>query len=163
MNLIDYVVIVIVALSVLLGVKRGLLREILAFASWVVAISSAYFFAAKLDYLMPLDISNESLRWLVNFAFIFFIAMVLMSLVAMLLSKLLSSAGLSVEDRLLGAIFGLLRGGVILSILVLMVGATALPKHVLWQSSLFHSVLEQGALLVRDCLPPELARHINYG
>jgi membrane protein required for colicin V production len=86
-----------------------------------------------------------------------------MSLVAVAVSQLVKSAGLSVEDRVLGAIFGVVRGVAVVVVLTLVAGATALPKQPVWREAALRPLLELVASGVKGWLPPALAQHIKYG
>lgn len=163
MTLLDYVVIAIIGFSVLLSLMRGLVREILALAAWIIAFVAAWLFAGQLAAWMPMEIPGEELRWLAGFATVFFLVLLAMSLVAMALSQLVKSAGLSVEDRVLGAFFGLARGTAVVMVLVLVAGMTSLPRQPVWREAALRPVLERIALGIRDWLPPAIGRHISYG
>lgn len=163
MNLLDYAMLAILGFSILLSVIRGLVREVLALAAWAIAFVVAYMFGTELAALMPEEIPSGELRWLAGFATLFFLVLLTMSLVALALSQLVKSAGLSVEDRILGAVFGLARGVAVVMILVLMVGATSLPRQPVWREAALSPLLERIALGIRDWLPPAIAQHIKYG
>jgi membrane protein required for colicin V production len=163
MTLIDYVVLAIVGFSVLLSVLRGFVRELLALAAWVVAFIVARLFGGDLAAIMPPEIPGEELRWLAGFATLFLSVLLVMSLIAVAASQLIKSAGLSVEDRLLGAVFGLVRGAAVVLVLALLAGATALPRQPVWREAALRPLLELVALGVKGWLPPALAQHIKYG
>ncbi len=163
MTLLDYAVLAIIGFSVLLSVIRGLVREVLALAAWAIAFVVAYMFGSQLAALMPAEIPGEELRWLAGFATLFFLVLLAMSLIAIAVSQLVKSAGLSVEDRILGVVFGLARGAAVVIILVLLAGATSLPQQPVWREAALRPLLERAALGVRDWLPPALGQHIKYG
>jgi membrane protein required for colicin V production len=163
MTLIDHAVLAIVGFSVLLSVLRGLVREVLALAAWVLAFIVARLFGGDLAALMPPEIPGEEMRWLAGFITLFVAVLLAMSLVAVGVSQLVKSAGLSVEDRLLGAVFGLSRGALVVTVLALVAGATALPRQPVWRDAALRPLLEIVALGVKGWLPPALAQHIKYG
>lgn len=162
MTLLDYAVLTIIGFSVLLGVMRGLVREVLALSAWAVAFVVAWLFGGQLAAIMPAEIPSEELRQLAGFAVLFFLVLLAMSLVAMAVSQMVKSAGLSVEDRLLGAVFGLVRGIAAVTILVLLAGATALPSQPFWREAALRPVLERVAIVVKGWLPLEVSQHIRY-
>lgn len=162
MTLLDYAVLTIIGFSVLLSVMRGLVREVLALAAWAVAFVVAWLFGSELAAIMPAEIPSEELRQLAGFAVLFFVVLLAMSLVAMAVSQMVKSAGLSVEDRLLGAVFGLVRGVAVVTILVLLAGATALPSQPFWREAALRPVLERVAIVVKSWLPPAVNQHIRY-
>lgn len=163
MTLLDYAVLAIIGFSILLSVIRGLVREVVALAAWAIAFVVAYLFGGQLAALMPVEIPGEELRWLAGFATLFFLVLLVMSLVAIALSQLVKSAGLSVEDRVLGAVFGLVRGLTLVMMLVLIAGATPLPQQPVWREAMLRPLLERIALGIKGWLPPALGQHIKYG
>ncbi len=163
MTLLDYAVFAIVGFSVLLSVIRGLVREVFALAAWAIAFVVAWFFGSELATLMPEEIPSLELRLLAGFATVFFLVLLAMSLVAIAASQLVKSAGLSVEDRMLGAMFGLARGLLVVMALVLAAGATSLPAEPVWREAALRPLLERAALGIRDWLPPAIGQHIKYG
>lgn len=162
MTVFDYAVLLIVGLSILLSVIRGLVREVLALLAWVVAFVAANLLGGSLAKLAPDAIPTEELRLLAGFVAVFFVALLLMSLVAMGVSKLVKRAGLGVEDRMLGGLFGLLRGLLVVMVLVLLAGLTALPKQRAWRDAVLSRPLEAFAVQVRQWLPSELSKRIKY-
>lgn len=162
MTLLDYAVLAIIGFSVLLSVIRGLVREVLALAAWAIAFVVAWMFGGQLAAIMPAEIPSEELRLLAGFAAVFFIVLLAMSLVAMGVSQLIKSAGLSAEDRMLGALFGLARGITVVMFLVLLAGTTALPAQPVWRDAVLRPALERGAIVVKSWLPFALSQHIRY-
>jgi membrane protein required for colicin V production len=162
MTVFDYSVILILGLSVMLSIIRGAVREVLSLAAWVLAFWAAQTYTVDIAELLPQNISNQSLRLMTGFALVFLTVLVVMSLVAILCSKLVKASGLSVADRSLGAVFGLARGLLMVLILVLLGGLTSLPKQPMWKNALFSPQLERVAASVKIWLPENLSKHINY-
>ena len=162
MTVFDYAVLVTVGLSILLSVIRGLVREVLALLAWVVAFVVANLFGAKLGALMPAGMPSEELRMLAGFAGVFFVVLLVMSLAAIAVSGIVKSAGLGVEDRVLGSMFGFARGMFIVMVLVLAAGLTAVPKEPAWRNAMLSPPLEALAMSITGWLPGEVAKHISY-
>ena len=76
--------------------------------------------------------------------------------------KLIEKTGLSGTDRMLGVVFGALRGVVVVGILVLLAGFTAVPKDPWWDQSMLLKHFESMAVELRGFLPPTIAENINY-
>lgn len=119
MAVIDIIILCIVAISALIGVFRGLIKEALSLASWFAAIVAGTLFSAQLADLIENLINNASLRRIAAFAILFIGVIFAGSLISNLVSKLTQAAGLKGVDRTLGAIFGVLRGVIIMLIIVL--------------------------------------------
>ncbi len=146
----------------MLSIIRGAVREVLSLAAWVLAFWVAQTYTVEFAALLPETLSNPSLRLMTGFALVFLTVLVVMSLVAILCSKLVKASGLSVADRSLGVVFGLARGFLMVLILVLLGGLTSLPKQPMWKDALFSSQLERVATYVKTWLPEGLSKRINY-
>jgi membrane protein required for colicin V production len=157
----DYGVLAIVAFSVLLSLVHGLVRELLALVSWVLAFFVARAFAADLAPWLT-AVSNTSARVMLAFIAIFLVVLVGMTLLAILFTSVVKSAGLGGINRLLGAVFGLVRGLAVVTLAVLFAGLTSLPAQPAWRQALFSAPLEAVAQMVKVWLPYELAQHIHY-
>ncbi len=162
MTFLDYGVLVIIGFSVILSVIRGLVREVLALAAWALAFLAAWLFGGQVAVLMPAEISVTEFRELSGFAATFLAVLLAMSLISMAISQVIKSSGLSAEDRMLGAVFGLLRGYAIVMVLVLLAGTTALPEQPFWRSAVLRPLLERTAYVVKSWMPVEISRHIKY-
>lgn len=158
----DYVVLGIVGLSVLLSIMRGFVREILALASWVIAFIVARLYATDLIPLLPEAIPNDALKMLAAFLMVFLTTLLLCSLLAIALSQLFKKAGLGFLDRGLGAVFGALRGVLVVCLLVLLAGFTALPKEPLWRNAMFAAPLEALVVMLLPWMPDDIAKHVKY-
>jgi membrane protein required for colicin V production len=85
-----------------------------------------------------------------------------MSLLAMFASKLVKSVGLGLEDRVLGGVFGLARGMLVVLVLVLLAGLTSLPRQPVWREAALSKPLESFAGRVKLWLPGGLSQRITY-
>jgi membrane protein required for colicin V production len=162
MTLFDIAVLVVVGLSVLLSVIRGLVREVLALSAWVVAFLAANLLAGEVVPWLPDAIESEAGRLLAGFVCVFVVALIVMSVLAILVSKLVKSAGLGPEDRLLGGVFGLARGVLVVMIIVLLAGLTSLPRQAVWRNAVLSDPLVSLAGQVKSWLPADLAQRIKY-
>jgi membrane protein required for colicin V production len=162
MTLFDYTVLTIVSASVVLSVMRGFTRELLALLAWVAAFVAATTASGTVAGWLANSISDESLRALTAFVVVFIGTLLLVSVAGLLLSRAVRSAGLGVEDRLLGAIFGLARGLLIVMVGVLLAGLTPLPKQPAWVNAMLSPPLEALAGALKPWLPQVFSRNISY-
>ena len=162
MTLFDLGMVVIVGLSVLLSLIRGLVREVLALASWIVAFLASNLLAGEAAQWMPDAIPTEELRLLAGFLSVFLAVLLAMSVLAIVASKLVKSAGLGLEDRLLGVVFGLARGLLFVMVIVLLAGLTSLPRQAVWRNAILSDPLVAFAAMIKAWLPAELAQRITY-
>ena len=162
MTVFDYAVLAILAFSILISVIRGLTREVLALAAWAVGFIVASLFAADIAALLGPQVPDERVRLLVAFAGMFVAVLLAMSLLAMLVSRLVKGAGLGLEDRLLGGVFGLARGMLIVTVLVLAAGLTALPRQPEWRDAVLSGPFQSLAGDIKSWLPARFAQRITY-
>ncbi len=162
MTVFDYVVLVIMGLSVLLSILRGFVREALALVSWLVAFFVAKLYTLELAPLLPQSIPSQSLRILAAFLILFLATLLICSLLAIALSAVFKRVGLGWMDRSLGALFGLARGIVIVGVLVLLGGLTTLPKDVRWRNAMFSAPLEAMVISLLPWFPTDIAKHVKY-
>jgi membrane protein required for colicin V production len=157
----DYTVIAIVGLSVLLAAFRGVVREITALAGWVAALILSGLFAQELAQWLPASLSHI-LRAVIAYIVIFLTVLLLSGVIGLLLAKLFHAAGLGVTDRAVGALFGFLRGAVIVFVGVMFAGLTSLPKEPFWREAALSGPVETAVLAVKPALPKDLAQRIRY-
>ena len=162
MTLFDYAVLTIIGVSVLLSVIRGFVREVLALASWVIAFFTASLLSGKVADWMAGTITNDVGRMLVAFGAVFLATLLGMSLIALAFSGLVRRAGLGMEDRLLGGVFGFARGMLIVLALVLLGGLTAAPRQPVWHEALLSPMLEAIAGKVKPWLPQIWSSNLSY-
>jgi membrane protein required for colicin V production len=162
-NYLDIGIAVLVLISAIIGFVRGFVREALSLTTWVAAIVLAFFFADKLATMLPFNIANDLVRLGVSFLLIFIGVLVLGSLLNFLLAKAISAIGLGGVDRILGGAFGVLRGGLIVTLIVLIMGMglTKITESELWQSSKLLPKFEEAAAWVKEMIPPDLAEKIK--
>ena len=162
MNWADYLIVIIVALSMLIGLWRGLLREVISLATWIAAFAIAFLFAEKgATYLAPY-IDTPSFRLAAAFGGLFLVTLLLGGLVGILASHLVDYTGLTGTDRMLGMVFGFARGSAVIVLLVLAAGVTPLPRDPWWQQSQLLDHFQPVALWLRDLMPPELAQYFRF-
>jgi len=161
MSSLDLIAFGIFAFSAVLGLMRGLTREVLSLLSWFAAFYAAKSFAPMLAPWIP-GLDAPALSHAAALVVIFVAVLIAASLLAAAIGGLVKVAGMGPYDSLLGGLFGAARGIFFLLMLTLLAGLTALPKTPAWQASLIHGHLEQAAVKLKPWLPAELAALIQY-
>jgi membrane protein required for colicin V production len=128
MNLVDLLVLAIVGISALLGLSRGLVRELLGLGSWVLAGYGAYRFGPAAMPMLREAIGNPDIADPAAYAIVFVLLLVVLSLLANLVGRAVEVSALGGLDRTLGLVFGILRGAVVL-ILAYIPLATIFPPE----------------------------------
>ena len=159
MNWADFTIIGIVALSALISVIRGFIKEALSMLAWVAAFAVAMLFYERVaNNILNEVITTPSLRYLAAWAGLFVLVLLAASLVNYLIGKMVEATGLSGTDRLLGSLFGIARGMIIVMAILVMLPSVLPVKEDLWwhQSVLipeflrFEDWARETAVLVSD-------------
>ncbi|MDD7569981.1 MAG: CvpA family protein [[Actinobacillus] rossii] len=133
--MIDYIIIAIIAFSIIVSLLRGFVREVMSLASWVVAFIVASQFYPYLANLLT-QIESEYVRNGVAIAILFVLTLIVGAIVNYVISQLVDKTGLSGTDRVLGACFGFLRGVLIVAALLFFVDTfTNFNQNEMWTTS----------------------------
>jgi membrane protein required for colicin V production len=162
MTWLDYAVAGVLALSVLAGAWRGLVREVVSILGWVIAFLAANLLAGPLGPEMPQAIPSPELRVAAAYVAVFLASLLATSLVGLLLSAAVKAVGLGGMDRLLGAGFGVARGVLVLLAAAVLAGLTSAPKQPYWSASASGPALAAAAEVIRPLLPQTLAERLRY-
>lgn len=156
----DWVFLAVLLLSVLIGAWRGLVYEVLSLAGWVLAFFVAQHFAPVIAPRLPMGDASEVLRYAAAFALLFVVSVFIASLLIWLVSKLFQIAGLRPADRALGAVFGLMRGVVVLLAVVVVVAMTSFKSDPMWTGSTAVTWATATVKGLRPVLPRELVQYL---
>ncbi|MGB2816951.1 MAG: CvpA family protein [Burkholderiaceae bacterium] len=152
----DWIIAAVVLVSVLVGLLRGVMREIVSLAGWALGLVLAFFFAEQLG--ATLTIEPALLRTAIGALLILAGVLVLAALLGAMLRALLAAARLTALDRLLGGVFGFARAALVLGVAVLLASGTPVPKAGWWKESLLLPWLEAGVAFATPLLPESIAR-----
>lgn len=162
MTVFDYVVIAVVAISLLLGLWRGVIGEVIALLAWGLGLFAAFQYGETVAVTVFTGIGDPALRLAAACVSLFVAVLVAMALIRMLIGKMVKALGLTLSDRLLGMVFGLARGALISLVLVALGGMTAAPTHPWWQLSMLAAPLETAVMAIKPMLPDDLAKRIRF-
>lgn len=154
LSLLDYVVLGVLVISLLIGIFRGFIREILSLVSWGVAVWTGFHFSPQFaQYFSPM-ITSPQLQQIAAGIALFILVLLLMSFLAYLLNKVFSAGKISGPDRTLGALFGLARAVVIIAVVGFLIQSMGMTTEPWWQSSRSATYITQAADILGRLLPP---------
>ncbi len=162
MTIFDYLLIFVLACSILISTLRGLVKEVLSLLGWIAAFMTANAFGHELATMLPSVIPGSIMRLVIAFIALFVGVRILMWLLAKTIEALVEATGLTPLDRALGSIFGFARGVLIALTVVLLCGATSIPKQEFWQQATLSPIAESWARAVLPLLPGEFAGHVKF-
>lgn len=153
----DYIVLTILGVSALLGMIRGLIKEVLSLVAFVVAIGAAVWWGGAIASSLSSLIANDFLRAAAGYGGVFIAVLLLVGLLNVTLSGLIARTGLSPADHGLGAVFGLVRGALIVFVLVGLAGYTELPQEKWWSEARLSGAVVAAIQQSKAILPSALS------
>jgi len=160
---VDIVIPGVIIISALFSLMRGFVREALSLLGWLTAFWIALTFAKDFADLLLTGISAPSVRVVVSFTILFVVTLVVAALINRLAGSLVAKTGLTSTDRMIGMVFGVARGVVVVAVLVLLASMTTIPQDPWWQASALIDVFHKLALWLRYTVAPELMSGVIPG
>ena len=135
MQTLDWAFVAVVGVSMLVGAWRGLVFEVLSVVSWLAAFVLAQWFAPDVAQHVSMAGASEVVRYGAGFVLVFVATVFAGGLIAFVVKKMVAAVGLSPADRALGALFGAVRGVVVVLAVAVVVGLTPLRTMPWWQDA----------------------------
>lgn len=152
----------VLAISALLGIWRGLIREVFALIAWVAAAWVSYHHATWLakEWLSGVP-GGEMTQLALGFVILFILTMIVCALIGRFLAKIMQQAGLSPMDRFLGFAFGLLRGLLVIVVLSSLLSLTGATQTTEWRKAWTLPAIELLTGMAQAWLPDEWAAQVS--
>ena len=158
----DHAALAVIALSSVFGFWRGVVSEILGLLAWVAAFFAARAWSQAAAEILSPWLANPAWRAAAGFVAVFVATLLVFAFARFLLSRLLRAVGLGFADRILGALFGVLRGVLMVLVVVLVCGLSDLPRQPWWREAWLAPPMETAVLAARPWLPRTVAQRIRY-
>ncbi len=169
-TIIDAVIIAIIAISVIVAFFRGFISEALSLVVWIVAFMGAVMYYQDVGKMLPnifggsvgaLNNEDSIFSDIISFAITFIGLLILLGLVNLFITFILRRLSISWPDRLLGAIFGLLRGMFIVAIISLFVVESPLKETEYWSNAKLSNMAASWADTLSSFIPKNFLESIN--
>ena len=160
MAALDWVVLSLLAGSLLLGLVRGLVYEVLSVLAWIAAFVLAQWLAPRAAALLPIESWGEGVRYAAGFVLVFVATVFGGALLAWITKKLVHAVGLKPADRALGGLFGLVRGVVLVLALGVVVHLLAFDRSSWWTESVSGGVTSAALRGLRPALPESVGQYL---
>lgn len=160
MDAVDWILLAVLGVSVLLGLWRGLVREVISLAGWIAGFWIAQAWAPEAGAWLPLQGASEVLRYLAGFISVFLVVLIASVLLGWMISKMVSAVGLGLVDRFMGGVFGGLRGVVLLLTLAVVVSLTPVHTAPWWTGSPVAQSLVHGLQTLKPVLPAHFGKYL---
>ncbi len=160
-NAADLAMLAVLLLSMAVGAWRGLAFELMSLLGWFAAYLAAHWFNAGVAPYVPIASPGSPLNHAAAFALTFFATLIVWGLLARMLKMLVHATPLSGIDRLLGAAFGVLRGGVLLLAVAAVVTRTPWREEPTWQQSAGAAWLKVVITGLKPAFPARIADQLR--
>ncbi len=161
MNFFDLILLAVVLAFAGIGVLRGVLRETLSIAVWVLALFSAWLFSVSASTWFS-GFSDPTFRHMLAFVVLFSCVFVIASLASFVLRLILGVAVPNTPARVAGGVLGAMRGVLMLLIIVSLAGLTSFPQKPWWRGSELVGYFQSMAQSLQTMLPVDVARQFRY-
>ena len=156
MNGLDITILTLISISVVFGLYRGLVREVFSFLALILGfLVGAWYYPVPAAFLQRW-ISNPSLASFVGFIVTFIGVGLVVGLIGALIRRFLKHAHLDLEDRLLGGVFGFIKGLFVSTVLVIILVAFMPPAHPFVAQSKTLPYFVRLATVVKSAIPAKL-------
>ncbi|MBT9567892.1 MAG: CvpA family protein [Thiobacillus sp.] len=162
MSLLDIIVLLILVLTIVRGLMRGMVDTLFSLAAWLLAFLLGKWGALMVAPLLPIGIENPAIRYFAGFTVIFLVVLISILLLGHALASLLKAAGLGGADKVLGGMLGLAKGLVILVGLTIAAGLTSLPRTEFWKQAAVSGSLQAMAVLTLPLIPDDMAKYVRF-
>lgn len=156
----DWFFIAVLAASLVMGLWRGLVYEVLSVMSWVAAFIVAQWLAPRAAAALPIQRAPEAGRYAVGFVLVFLVVVFTGGLLAWLTKKVVDSVGLRPIDRTLGGLFGLVRGAVLLLGIAIVINMSPARQYGWWTESRGAAVSLAVLKGLKPVLPEQFGRYL---
>ncbi|MDD5268208.1 MAG: CvpA family protein [Methylococcales bacterium] len=159
---IDYVIIGLISIGLIKGMLRGFSLELYSLLLWILATGVGLILSRGFSVFLEASINDSVPKIAASFALLFLLTLIVGVVIRMILGESIKTDNLTFSDYLGGMIFGIAHGMLLVVILVMLAGLTALPDDLWWKDSKLLPPYQTGAIWLRDHIPSGLAEYIHY-
>jgi len=157
---VDWALLAVLLVSVVIGLARGFVFEVMSLVGWVVAYFAAHWFSADVAVHLPVGSPGSPANTVSAFVLTFVAALLAWAIGSRVVRLIIHATPLSVVDRLLGAVFGGVRGALALLVIVTVVGMTPASRSPAWQASIGVPWLQAAVTGLKPMLPAPISKHL---
>lgn len=160
MNILDIIMITILALSILFGILKGFIRELFSLAFFIIAVVLAFLFYQEVGDIYISNLKNRDISNFAGFITIFVLVLILGAVITYLVKKVFNIGPLKAIDMILGGVFGLVRGILIASIIVFALIVFPISESLVKKSCMSPYVMKSIDIFI-DFLPAKYKEKIE--
>jgi len=160
-NYLDIAIAVIILITALIGFMRGLVWMAIFLATWAAAILLAIKYKDVVASQLPIKLGSEVAQTGLAALLVFLGVLIAGAIINYLFNRAIQAIGLGTFDRILGTGLGIALGALAVTLLVMLLGITELPKQDIWQSSKFIPKFQEAALWIKSLVPEDMNDYID--
>lgn len=162
MSMLDIIVLLILVLTVVRGLMRGMIDTLFSLSAWVLAFLLGKWGALMVAPLLPIGVENPAIRYFAGFMVVFLVVLIGVLLLGHALASLVKAVGLGGADKVLGGVLGLAKGLVILVGLTIAAGLTSLPRTEFWKQAALSGSLQAMAMRTLPLIPDDMSKYVRF-
>jgi len=135
LNWVDCGILILMGISIVMGIFRGFVRETLSLVTWGMAVWVAIAYHESAAQLWLTRIPMLGVRLLVAIVLLVLLVLIIGGVLGYLITRLIRFTGFGVTDRIVGILFGFVRGAVLVALAVMIVTPTPFSRDKLWKES----------------------------
>lgn len=161
MNFFDYLIIIVIALSTIGSFFRGFTRELISLVIWIVGVFAALKWSPVIAPHVLVSMHSSLASYSVSFFVIFLSIWLIGLLISLAIRSVLHRVGLGLLDRLVGLIFGFIRGVFLMAVVMMFIDASALANSPTIQTSLLAPRFHAIAVTLTGFIPDDLKKRLS--
>ena len=130
----SFIDIIVLFSSLIFGFFRGFVKELLSLMAWAFAFFVAYYFSSSVAIMLPFE-AEFSIKYVGSFVLIFIFVLIVSSILIKFLSTFIHKIGLGASNIILGGLFGILRGVIVVYLLIFVIEKTSYAEEASWQKA----------------------------
>ena len=161
MSFIDILVLLVLFASLIFGFFRGFVKELLSLMAWAFAFFVAYYFSSSVAIFLPFE-AEFSIKYVGSFVLIFIFVLIVSSILIKFLSTFIHKIGLGASNIILGGLFGILRGVIVVYLLIFVIEKTSYAEEPSWLKA--NSIIYIKLLVEKTFpyLPQDWVNNVKY-
>lgn len=152
----DIIFLVIISASAILALVRGGVNEILSLSVWILAFLSMKHGGKYIDHYLPASITNNIVRDCLIFIILFVGIAIIITLIKKICASIINAIGLGGLNRLLGIIFGIMRGILFAALLIVIIEMFNIDHGYAWKKAKLYPVIKPVIIWVNNGLPNQM-------
>ena len=161
MSFIDIIILLVLFASLIFGFFRGFVKELLSLMAWAFAFFVAYYFSSSVAIILPFE-AEFSIKYVGSFVLIFIFVLIVSSILIKFLSTFIHKIGLGASNIILGGLFGILRGVIVVYLMIFVIEKTSYAEEPSWQQANSIALIKLLVEKTFPYLPQDWVNNVKY-